>query len=203
MNSDKCHLLVACHKFEQLWAKIDSDLIWETNSVRLLGITIDNYLNFDKHISLLCVKANRKLSALARISYYLTFHPKRTLIKAFFESEFRYCSLTWIFYSRKSNNEINLLNERALRMIYNNQISSFQELIDKDNSFSVHHFNIQSLAIEMFKVINNVAATIIGDLLPHIIVTIFAQNLSLLFQVCVQFITVKILYNIMVPLSGI
>ena len=69
-----------------------------------------------------------------------------------------------MFHSRKSNNEINLLHERALRMIYNDQISSFQELLDKDNSFTVHHFNIQSLAIEMFKVINNIAATIFGDL---------------------------------------
>ena len=71
-------------------------------------------------------------------------------------------------------------------MIYNDQISSFQELLEKDNSFTIHHFNIQSLAIEMFKVINNIAATIIDDLFTtHIIVTIFAQNLCLLFQVYV------------------
>ena len=44
-------------------------------------------------------------------------------------------------------------------MIYNGQISSFQELFDKDI-----FFNIQSLAIEMFKVINNIAATIIDEL---------------------------------------
>ena len=49
-------------------------------------------------------------------------------------------------------------------MIYDDQISSFQELLSKDNSFAVHHFNVQSLAIEMFKVINNIAATIIDDL---------------------------------------
>ena len=164
MNSDKCHLLVVGHKFEQICAKIGTDLIWESNSVKLLGITIDNHLKFDKHISLLRTKANRKLSALARISYYLTFHQKRTLIKAFFESQFRYCSLTWMFHSRQSDNKINLLHERALRIIYNDQISSFQELLDKGNSFTVHHFNIQSLAIEMFKVVNNIAATIIGDL---------------------------------------
>ena len=164
INSDKCHLLVASHKFELISAKIGTDLIWESNSVKLLGITIDNHLKFDKHISLLCIKANRKLFALARISNYLTFHQKRTLIKAFFESQFRYWSLNWMFHSRKSNNKINLLHERALRVIYNDGISSFEELLDKDNSFTVHHFNIQSLAIEMFKVINNIAATIIDDL---------------------------------------
>ena len=164
MNSDNCHLLVAGHKFEQIWAKIGTDLIWESNSVKLQGITIDNHLKFDKHMSLLCAKVNRKLYALAGISYYLTFHQKRTLIKTSYESQYRYCSLTWMFYSRKSNNKINLLHERALKIIHNDQISSFQELLDKDNSFTVYHFNIQSLAIEIFKVINNIAVTIIDDL---------------------------------------
>ena len=91
-----------------------------------------------------------------------TFHQKSTLIKAFFEFQFRFCSLTWMFHSRKSNNKINLLHERALMMIYNDQILSFQELLD--HFFTVHHFDIQSLAIEMFKVINNIATTITGDL---------------------------------------
>ena len=78
MNSEKWHLLVTGHKFEQIWAKIGTDLIWESNSVKLLGIAIDNHFIFDKHVSLLCAKANRKLSALNRISYYITFHQKRS-----------------------------------------------------------------------------------------------------------------------------
>ena len=122
MNSDKFHLLVAGQKYLKIWAKTGTDLISESNSVSLLGIAIDNHLKFDKRISLLCGKANRKLSAFGRIFYYLTFHQKRTLIKAFFESQFRYCCLTWMFRNRKSNNKINLSYERALRMIYNDQI---------------------------------------------------------------------------------
>ena len=59
MNSDKCHLLVAGHTFEQIWAKIGTVLIWKSNSVKLLGITIDNHLKFDKHISLLYAKAKK------------------------------------------------------------------------------------------------------------------------------------------------
>ena len=69
---------MAGHKFEQIWAKTGIDLIWKSNSVKLLGIMIDNHLKFDKHISLLCAKANRKLSALAGISYNLSFHQKVT-----------------------------------------------------------------------------------------------------------------------------
>ena len=51
-------------------------------------------------------------------------------------------------------------------MIHNDQISSIQELLGKDNSFTVHHFNIQSLAISMFKVIN-IIATIMFISLPY------------------------------------
>ena len=58
MNSDKCHLLVVGDKFEQMWAKIGTDLMWESNSIKLLGIPIDNHLKFDKHVSLLCAKAD-------------------------------------------------------------------------------------------------------------------------------------------------
>ena len=82
MNLDKCHLLLVGHKYRQVWAKIGSDFIWESNSVKLLLITIDNHLKFVKNICFLCAKANRKLSALARISYYSIFHQKRPLIKA-------------------------------------------------------------------------------------------------------------------------
>ena len=55
----------------------------------------------------------------------------------------------------------------------------------------------------MFKIINNIAATIIDGLFTHIMIKMLAQNLSLLLEVCVQFITVKILSSITVPLSGI
>ena len=107
MNSDKCHSLVAGHAFQQIWTKIGADLVWESNSVKLLEITIDKHLKLDEDISLLCAKANRKLSALVRISYYLKFHQKRTLTKAFFEFQFRYCSITSMFRIWKSNNKIN------------------------------------------------------------------------------------------------
>ena len=110
------------------------------------------------------LKQIENCTALTRIFYFLTFNQKRTLIKAFFESQFNYCSLTWMFHRRKSNHNINLLRERALRMTYNQQISSYPELLDKDHSFTVHHFNIQSLAIEIFKFINNISATIIENL---------------------------------------
>ena len=80
-------------------------------------------------------------------------------MKVFVES--KYCPLTWMFHSRKCNNKINNLNERALRIVYEDYTSSFNELFDRDGSFSVHHNNIQTLAIELHKVMHNLSEGII------------------------------------------
>ena len=46
------------------------------------------------------MKANRKLSVLARVREYLDIDTMRISFKTFFESQFKYCLLTWIFCSR-------------------------------------------------------------------------------------------------------
>ena len=76
----------------------------------------------------------------------------------------QYCPLTWMFHSRKLNNKINRLQERALRLVYNDFNSSFQQLLDKDNSFTIHHQNIQSLIIEMYKVVNDLSTDTFAEL---------------------------------------
>ena len=73
-------------------------------------------------------------------------------MKAFIESQFGYCPLIWMFCGRNLNNRINHLHERSLRIVYNDYESSFQELLELDNSVSIHHRNIHLLVIELFKV---------------------------------------------------
>ena len=68
-----------------------------------------------------------------------------------------------MFHSCSLNNKINGLHERRLRIIYNDKRSSFEEILVKDNSFSVHHNNIHKMAIEMHKVANDITPEIIND----------------------------------------
>ena len=52
-------------------------------------------------------------------------------MKSFFQSQFGYCPLVWMFYSRGVNNKVNHLHEPALRTIYKDNISTFEELLTK------------------------------------------------------------------------
>ena len=60
-------------------------------------------------------------------------------------------------HSHENNNKINGLYERCLRIIYNDKRSSFNALLEKDGSVSIHERNIKILATEMFKVTKNLA----------------------------------------------
>ena len=73
---------------------------------------------------------------------------------SFIEAQFKYCPLTWMFCSRSCNNKINKLHERALRLVYDDYESSFDVLLNKNKSFSIHHQNIQKLMIEVYKSLN-------------------------------------------------
>ena len=58
-------------------------------------------------------------------------------MKAFIQLQFRYCPLAWMFHSQSLNNKINWIHKRALRIKYNDKSSSFQKLIEKDNSVNL------------------------------------------------------------------
>ena len=61
LNTDKCHLLVSGNKNEHMWAKRGNDTVWESNTVKLLGNTIDNQLKFNEHVLNIFKKVSRKL----------------------------------------------------------------------------------------------------------------------------------------------
>ena len=112
----------------------------------LLGITIDSNLTFENHINNICERASQKLNALARVALYMDIQKRRIIMKSFVTSQFGYCPLIWMFHSRRLNNKINSIHERALRITYQDHIITFQELLNKDNFVSIHHKNLQVLA---------------------------------------------------------
>ena len=80
-------------------------------------------------------------------------------MRTFIESQFSYCPLIWMFCSRKMNRKINHIHEMALRLVYEDYSTSFEKLLVKDKSVSIHHHNIQKVALRMFNVKNDLFLT--------------------------------------------
>ena len=89
---------------------------------------------------------------------------RRVLMNAFITSQFSYCPLVWMFHSRTLNNRIKKIHEKALRLVYKNEIlSSFDYLLKRDKSVSIHQKNLQILATEIYKTKNDLEPKIMKD----------------------------------------
>ena len=60
-------------------------------------------------------------------------------MNAFILSQF---SLIWMFHSKKLNRRINKIHERVLRIVYNDHQCTLEELLERDNSFTIHERNL-------------------------------------------------------------
>ena len=154
-NTDKSHLSVSSNEKETI--KIGSHEIVSTKRYKLFDVHLDNGLSFGYRISEICKKASRKVCALTRVTSGMSLSGKGTLMNAFFNSQFNYCFLIWMCYSLENNNKMNRLHERCLRITCNDKRSSFNTLLEKDVSVSIHERNIKILTTEIFKVSKNLA----------------------------------------------
>ena len=166
-NDDKCHLIVANsnNKFSSIsYIYMENEFIESEETVELLGVKIDSKLKFNEHVTNLVKKGNQKFHALARISKFLCENKLKLVMRTFIVSQFNYCPLLWMFHSRILNDKINKLHERALRLVYKDDNLTFQQLLEKDKSVTIHERNLQRLAIEMYKVKHNLSPLPVREL---------------------------------------
>ena len=78
----------------------------------------------------------------------LSFNKHKILMNAFVMSQFASSSLIGMFVDRTLNSKINAMHFRALKIVYRDNLSTFDERLKRDNSVRVHHRNIQFLAIQ-------------------------------------------------------
>ena len=165
-NPDKFHLLLSDPSKDHSMV-VENVTLKSSQYEKLLGIKIDNNFTFNEHVKCMCTKASQKLHALSRVGNFMSFNQRKTIMKTFILSHFGYCPLVWMFHTRKLNNRINRLHERALRIVYRNETLSFEELLLKDGSFTIHERNIQTLAIELYKVFYGLSPKIMDLIFPR------------------------------------
>ena len=162
-NPDKWYLLLSDQSTD-LNMKVSNQIIFNSSCKKILGIHFDNKLKFDAHVTTLCKKASQKLHALARISNFMSVKQKKLIMNAFIYSQFSYCPMIWMCHNRSLNTKINRIHERALRIVYNDNFSSFDVLLQKSESVTIHHRNIQTLAVEIYKALHNLSTSLMAEI---------------------------------------
>ena len=146
-NADKCHFLVSTS--QELCLNVNNFKIKNSDCKKFLGVKFDSKLRFDQNITDMRRTAGRKIHALGKVVPFMNLSKRRLLMNCFFKTQSNYCPLIWMYHSRENNRKINLLHEICLRTIYNGKQPSFNELLEKDGSVSIHERNLQVLATEM------------------------------------------------------
>ena len=129
VNPDKFQAIVVKrnNKMKDSFTRnINQEVINSENCVKLLGVEIYDNLSFEKHISTLVKQASSQLNAISRIQKFMGFKEKEILLNRFVYSNFNYCPLVWHFCSAKSVKRIEKIQERALRILYNDYSSDYE-----------------------------------------------------------------------------
>ena len=98
LNDDKTEIMLVSSK--QMTHKLtipDSMIVGDatvsfSKSVKNLGVTLDNHLEMDKHVSETVRVANYQLRRIASIRHYITSDAAATLVSAYILSRLDYCN---------------------------------------------------------------------------------------------------------------
>ena len=133
------------------------NLSWMTPPLQIqerkktLAIVFDYKLTLQYHIENLFKKTSLKLILLPRALSFVELPQNKVLFNAFFQLQFSYWLLVWIYSSRTLNNRINKPHERFLILIFNDKHSTFHELLEEDCSDYINTQNLPFLVMEMRK----------------------------------------------------
>ena len=96
VNPDKFQAIIInkhSRLHESYKLKVGTYEIETQNCVELLGIEIDDKLNFKKHISKLCKKAEGQLNSICRLKRDMNKDAMKVLIESFVYANINYCPL--------------------------------------------------------------------------------------------------------------
>ena len=164
LNPEKCKALVLSRKPNvKLSLFAEGVALPLLDTVDLFGLTLDNSLNFGKHITKISKKVGKQLDVLCRLKNILSFRTKLCLYNSFIMSHFHYCSSIWHHCLKSDSKKLDRLHERALRYLYSDESSQTSTLCDRIG-YSLVDRRIQNLLIIVFKRINNYPPEYLRDL---------------------------------------
>ena len=145
---------------------INDTVIDQKPEITLLGVTLDDQLSFSSHVSNVSRKASSQTGVLLRLRSLIPTSAKLHIVK------FAVCypilhtvRPVWHFCRSSDARKLERIQERALRAVYCDNKSTYEELMHRAKLPTLHTRRLQAIAILMYKVKNGLAPSYIADLL--------------------------------------
>ncbi len=132
--------------------------------VKLLSITMDEKLKFDKDVNILCKKADRQINVMYSFKGVFDLKERQIIYNTCILSNFNYCPIIWHFCGTTCTKKIEATQERALLFIFNDKTSTYSSLLEKCNYTTLHIRRINAIASEVFKSLNNLNPNFINKM---------------------------------------
>ena len=126
------------------------------SEMKLLGVTIDGHLNFSRYIGEVCKNTSRKAGVLMRLRNMLTLSAKLKIFISFIMPQITHCHTVWHFCRASDSRKMKRVQERALRAVYCDTRSSYDELLRKAKLTTLGCRRLQDIAITMYKAKYNI-----------------------------------------------
>ena len=146
-------MLISSHgcDIDGLMINVQNTTISSTERMEVLGVKIDNKLNFTEQISDVCIKAGRQLNILQRLKKVLDYKSRMAIYKSFIMSNFNYCPIVWMFTGKKSLDRIENIIKRALRFVLDDYGSRYHDLLIQSEVPGIKIVTLRLLTMEVFK----------------------------------------------------
>jgi hypothetical protein len=140
---------------------IDNNQVEVVDSFKLLGITIDNKLNFLEYVGELKKNINKRLFSIKRL-FYLSNSVRIQFFKSFIMPHYDYCMSLYIYFPKASIQKISNSYNLCLYMLFNFKpnITSTPDFNDYNNKlqqiglFNFQHRFIQRTSLFIHKILN-------------------------------------------------
>ena len=162
-NPDKFQSIIfSRHRIDEFDISLDGHVITRGNTLKILGVTLDDKLNFNEHVHM-CQTASCQINALKRISNFLNEQCRMHVYKSFISANFNYCPIVWLFCSKTYLKKLEKLQEQELATVYCDKSLAYEDMLKK-SQLCIRLNLIRLLAIEMFKCMNDLNPLYINDM---------------------------------------
>ena len=117
----------------------------------MLGVNIDDQLKFDNHVSEVSKKVSQQIAVLRRMKRMLPFQIRRDLYLSLIAPHFNHSSETRHFCSKGATDKLEKINERAIRFVFRDKHTKYEELLRQLGLSTLRFLNAKSYSFHFHK----------------------------------------------------